>query len=137
MPPSPGFQLQIFLGLPLVEGRTENRKDKDCIKSQGPFVTISEYLKSQTLLFITGTCSLKIHPGIRNTEHFMQDMVTNACNHSTREGDRSKVTLSCLEFKVKLSYRRPDFKQPRLSSSYLAQTPVCFTITLPRQQFSE
>lgn len=106
-----------FLGtsyLPLVEGRTENRKDEDCTKSQGPFVAVSESLKSQTLLSITGTCSLEIHPGIRNTEHFMQDVVTDACNHSTTEEHRSNPQLLRVH------------GQPQLQETWFQTTPSLF-----------
>lgn len=58
----------------------------------------------------------------------MQDVVTDACNHSTTEEHRSKVTLSCLEFMVNLSYRRPDFFLPstniRLLYYYITKTTI-------------
>lgn len=130
-----------FLGtsyLPLVEGRTENRKDEDCTKSQGPFVTVSESLKSQTLLLSFQSQEPVLWKSIQALETqstlckmWWLMLVITALRRNTG------ATLSCLEFMVNLSYRRPDFKQPPLSSSYLAQTSVCFTITLPRQPFSE
>lgn len=78
--------------------------------------------KKPNMKGIVGTCSLKTCPGIITTAHFMQDVVTNACcNHSTERetgrerADQVKVILTCIEFKINLSYLRPGSQQFSLS----------------------
>lgn len=121
-----------FLGtsyLPLVEGRTENRKDEDCTKSQGPFVAVSETLKSQTLLLSFQSQEPVLWKSIQALETqstlckmWWLMLVITALRRNTG------ATLSCLEFMVNLSYRRPDFFLPstniRLLYYYITKTTV-------------